>query len=256
MKAGQYGGMRLMHDFHKSLAKSHRYEHLLCWGEIYRKGFSDMVKFETNRKNTDLQRKGVDRTIFLSTGKQILVDEKARERPYQGDILLEYISNDVTRSPGWVCKPLLCDYIAVAYVPSGHAFLLPVIQLQEAWKIHGAKWIDAYHINPAKNKRYKTWNVAVPTDELFRAIGSRLRIDFTPADVNDPSAYGDLDREFAASAQAGLTLDQQLSHGRKKKKLKVPDGQLDLFDLEQDALAALWEVNFNNSFVDDEFMAS
>ncbi|MFM7468585.1 MAG: hypothetical protein ACKO37_03690 [Vampirovibrionales bacterium] len=172
--------MKPMHDFYQSLAKSHAAEDLPCWEEIYRNAFPSMVSFENHRYDMDRQRAGIDRTITLANGKQILVDEKARDRAYGNDILLEYISNSRTSAPGWVCKPLLCDYIAVAYIRSGHAFMLPVLQLQQAWERNKQDWLACYQIPPAVNRGYKTYNVAVPTDELFRAIGSQLRVRFTP----------------------------------------------------------------------------
>lgn len=172
--------MKSMHDFYESLAKSHAAEDLPCWEEIYRNAFPTMVSFQNHRYDMDRQKAGIDRTITLVNGKQILVDEKARDRVYCNDILLEYISNDHTGALGWVCKPLLCDYIAVAYMKSGHAFMLPVLQLQQAWELNKHDWLKHYRIPPARNQGYKTHNVAVPTDKLFRAIGSQLRVQFTP----------------------------------------------------------------------------
>ncbi|MCP3848952.1 MAG: hypothetical protein GY694_01750 [Gammaproteobacteria bacterium] len=114
---------------------------------------------------------------MLSTTKQILIDEKIRYADY-GDILLEYISSDKANTPGWVCKPLRADYIAYLIAPSGVCHLLPVIQLQNAWKKYGKGWIKKYQKIVAKNNGYNTISVGVPINELWPAIGKELRVNF------------------------------------------------------------------------------
>lgn len=174
-----------MHDFRKCLAASHSCADLPVWREVYEKAFPGGVIVD-HREDGDHQRAGVDRSIVMPNAKQILIDEKARFRDY-GDILLEYWSSKEHTSPGWVCKPLLCDFIAYAIIPRGMCYLLPVLPLQSAWRAHAENWISTYPRVEAKNKGYTTVSVAVPTKVLFAAIGQCLRISFS-VPVTEPHA--------------------------------------------------------------------
>jgi len=172
-------GVIKVHDFNDSLKRSHEAENLPIWEEVYRKAFPQFVKMITYRADGFWQREGVDRGIMLSTTKQILIDEKIRSKDY-GDILLEYISSDRSGSKGWVCKPLRADYIAYLIAPSGICYLLPVIQLQNAWSKYGEKWIKKYKKIVAPNKGYNTISVGVPIKELWPKIGNEFRVNFNP----------------------------------------------------------------------------
>ena len=176
IKEGKY-------DFKECLKFSHSAEDMPFWKEVYKKAFPSMAKMVNHRKNGDHQKFGIDRSIILENSKQILIDEKVRGRNLRTgivyeDILLEHISNDKNNTPGWVCKPLLCDYIAYAIAPIGKCYLLPVIQLQNAWEINGKKWISNFGNKKTPNKGYSTISTPVPIKQLFIAIGSQLRIYF------------------------------------------------------------------------------
>lgn len=190
-KKGQDGrpGVMNYHNFKESLAISHAAEDLPIWKEIYQKAFPNMVTMVNHRQDGDHQRAGIDRSIILDNSKQILIDEKVRGKNKKTgkiyrDILLEYWSNYERKIKGWVCKPLLADYIAYAIAPLGICYLLPVLQLQQAWKIQGEYWIENYRIIKAENNSiydnriYTTISVGVPVNELFKMIGSCLRISF------------------------------------------------------------------------------
>jgi len=175
---GELGGSgAVMHDFHTSLAKSHAAEDLPIWEQIYKKGFPNYIGMHSHRQDGPHQRAGVDRSVILSGSKQILIDEKVRFRNY-GDILLEYLSSREHGTPGWVCKPLLADYIAYAILAAGRCYLLPVIQLQGAWAQNKDSWLATYASVEAKNNGWTTVSCPVPEGPLFRAIGSCLRISF------------------------------------------------------------------------------
>lgn len=179
------------HNFHESLIRSHEAEDLPIWREIYEKAFPDMVEMINHRQDGEHQRAGIDRSIILANSKQILVDEKTRFKNKKtgkiyDDILLEYWSDFEKKIPGWVCKPLRADYIAYAIAPLGKCYLLPVVQLQKAWKINGDDWIEIYkppieaeNRDDYNNKIWTTISVAVPVKILFQAMGNCLRIDFT-----------------------------------------------------------------------------
>ena len=168
-----------INDFYECLEYSHQAEDLPFWGEVYCKAFPNVTAIISHREDGWWQRLGIDRSVVLSDSRRILVDEKVRKKDY-GDIALEYISRDTDNAPGWVCKPLIADYIAYAVAPKGICYLLPVIQLQLAWVKNGKQWIAKHKEVKAPNKNYNTISCGVPVAELFKAIGKELRINFTP----------------------------------------------------------------------------
>lgn len=174
-----------MHDFRDSLAKSHAAEDLPLWREVYEKAFPFFQEMLNHRMDGEHQRAGVDRSIILYNSKQILIDEKVRFKNEKTgkvytDILLEYLSDVQRKQPGWVCKPLRCDYIAYAIAPIGKCYLMPVPALQTAWAKYGSKWIEDFPICDAHNTTWTTRSVAVPVAALFPALGEMLRVNFTP----------------------------------------------------------------------------
>jgi hypothetical protein len=171
------------HDFRESKQRSHSASDLPIWEEVYRGAFPEMVSMIDHRQDGEHQRAGIDRSIILANSKQLLVDEKVRFKDY-GDILIEYISNDRTGAPGWAEKDLRCDYIAYAILPSGKCYLLPVIQLQIAWRKNKPGWLSRYGQRSATNCTYNTINCPVPVDVIFPAMGSAFRVSFAPLITN------------------------------------------------------------------------
>ena len=179
---GNHGEMK-PHNFKKSLAKSHSASDLPFWKEIYQSAFPTMIAMVDHREDGEHQRAGIDRSIILSNSKQILIDEKTRSKNEKTgkiytDIALEYWSDRDKKIPGWVCKPLRADYIAYAIAPLGICYLLPVIQLQQAWDDKGEEWIEEYPIVNAVNESWITVSVGVPPEILYPVIGRFLRIEF------------------------------------------------------------------------------
>ena len=166
-----------MNNFNKDIAFSHSAEDLEIWETIYAKAFPGLQTFTNVREDGELQRHGIDRTLILSSGKAIYIDEKVRRENY-GDILLEYVSNDKKNTPGWCEKPLFCDYIAYAVLPNNTCYMLPVESLQTAWGRNKKEWINKYGIRTAKNQGYQTLNCPLPINVLFKAMGETLRIKF------------------------------------------------------------------------------
>ncbi|KKL13367.1 hypothetical protein LCGC14_2526470 [marine sediment metagenome] len=194
VKAGQLGEIKLPHNFAESLAMSHSYSDLPIWLEIYRQAFPEMSVCVDHRQDGDHQRAGIDRSITLENSKQILIDEKVRGRNKKTglvyeDIALEYWSDVDRKVPGWVCKPLLADYICYAIAPLGKAYLLPVPQLQSAFSSHQAEWLRNYRIIDADNKfngrTWKTRSVCIEPPVLFKAIGECLRVRFVAMELED-----------------------------------------------------------------------
>lgn len=174
----------VVHDFDECLRMSHAAEDLPIWKEVYSEAFPTMVGMHNHRADGDHQRQGVDRTIVMENSKVIYIDEKVRgvskkTGKVYDDILLEFLSDERRGTPGWVCKPLLSDYIAYAIVPLGKCYLLPVLQLQLAWDRYKDSWLRRKWLR-AINKGWVTVNVALSAAELFPKIGEALRVEFRP----------------------------------------------------------------------------
>src|SRR5688572_29161879 len=108
---GQPSGV--VHDFGASLAQSNRHTDAPWWRDVYRTAFPSLRSMVSVKEDGWAQRGGIDRVLTLSSGRTIYVDEKVREKDY-GDIILEQWSDVERRKPGWIQKPLACEYIAYA----------------------------------------------------------------------------------------------------------------------------------------------
>lgn len=169
-----------VHDFHKSLAESHAYADAPWWEDVYRSAFPRVRSMVCVRDDGWAQRGGIDRIITLGCGRIIPVDEKVRKEDWP-DILLERWSDEARQLPGWVQKPLACEFIAYALVPSQRCYLLPTLTLQAAWRQHGRGWCEQYKPIRARNNGYVTLSVAVPTDTLLSAVSDAMCITWDPA---------------------------------------------------------------------------
>ncbi|SFS12364.1 hypothetical protein [Sphingomonas jatrophae] len=143
------------------------------WMDTYRRAFPRLRSAVAVRQDGWAQRAGVDRVLTLACGRTFTVDEKVRAEEWP-DILLEQWSDESRRVPGWVQKPLACDFIAYAYAPSGVCYLLPVVPLQRAWRLNGRDWIKRYGTRRAQNVGYVTANVPVPRSVLLVAIAEAM----------------------------------------------------------------------------------
>lgn len=167
-----------LHNFKESLARSHRHADAPWWNEVYKGAFRTLQTTVDNRADGVRQRLGIDRLIVLKCGRTFTVDEKVREKNY-GDFLLERWSDLARKSPGWIQKPLLCDYIAYAVVPIATCWLFPTIALQGAWKTNGRKWLAEYGTKESFNEGWITENVPVPRAVLLKAITDQLTVRWT-----------------------------------------------------------------------------
>jgi hypothetical protein len=157
------------HDFRSSLALSNSYSEAPWWYDIYRRAFPTLVSAVSVRDDGWAQRGGIDRVLTLACGRTYTVDEKIRTNVWP-DILLEEWSDEERRSPGWVQKPLACDFIAYAFAPARKCYLLPVAPLQRAWRLHGEAWAQTYGYRRARNHGYVTASVPVPIRVLMVEI--------------------------------------------------------------------------------------
>ena len=176
-----------MNDFKKDLEFSHSASDDPMWTIIYGRAFPGFKSMTDNRCDSQMQRVGVDRTLIMRSGKAVYIDEKAR-RPdkYTGtesfknniDIMLEYVSNDRKKSPGWSEKDLFCDYIAYNIIAIKRCFLFPVPQMQSAWFANKEAWLNLYGTRAAKNYGYKTLNYPVPYKVLYREILGLFHVEW------------------------------------------------------------------------------
>lgn len=179
-----------VNDFQECLARSHAASDLPFWPECYRKAFPTMIAMHDHRQDGAHQRQGIDRSIVLSNGTTIWVDEKVRGtnritgKIYR-DIALEEWSVEERKVPGWAVKSLFANYVAYAIAPLGICYMLPVLQLQQAWANNSAEWKRKYFQVRARNSNYTTVSWAIPVPELFKAIGDCLRINFSPFSMEE-----------------------------------------------------------------------
>lgn len=159
----------VVHNFNERLRYSQQASAESFWNRVYTKAFPDMVNHMPCNGNTLSQRLGIDRVIHLSSGRTLYIDEKKREKVYS-DILLEYISNDSSGTPGWMDKDLQIDYLAYAFMPTKRVYLFDWLMLRRAWLQYKDTWLNKYERIPAKNEGYTTWSVAVPIPVLHKAV--------------------------------------------------------------------------------------
>lgn len=168
----------MTHDFKERLAWSHRQSDRPFWGDVYRAAFPDFSTMHDVREDGWAQRGGIDRQVLLKDGTVLKIDEKARDRRDGGDILLEVWTDDSRETPGWMEKPLTCDFIAYAFVPSRTCYLLPYQLLRQAWAKHRSHWWATCQHVRAPNRGYHTLSLAVPTHELLTALTSAITVSW------------------------------------------------------------------------------
>lgn len=169
-----------IHDFQDSLQRSAAQADAPWWPEIYRRAFPSMVSMVSVRQDGWAQRGGIDRVLTLASGRTISIDEKVRDKDWP-DIALERWSDEARKTPGWVQKPLACEFIAYAFVPSRRCYLLPTLTLQRAWRAFGREWCEIYPEIRAQNKGYVTVSVGVPIAALLSALGDVMLVDWGAA---------------------------------------------------------------------------
>ena len=202
------------HDFRERLDFSHRLADAPWWEPVYRRAFPDFVTMVDLRQDGWHQRAGRDRAIVLSTGRTLYVDEKGREKDWP-DVAVEIWSQypkgqrqaRYPRRPGaiegWSRKPLDCDFLAYAFVPSRRCHLFPFLGVRAAVVKHGAQWGQEAASNfessqrgqrphtglrwiHSPNRSYDTISLGVPLAQFLAAINDALTITWTEADEGQP----------------------------------------------------------------------
>lgn len=181
-----------------SLRYSHSQADASWWDEVYRTAFPDMVTTVDLRHDGWHQKAGRDRAIVLSSGRVLYVDEKVRRNAYR-DVALEIWSVYPKGArppfppkdgcvPGWARKPLDCDYLAYAFVPTQVCYLLPfftlravVTQQARMFRDKATATEDGYRWVVANNSRYDTVSIAVPLDALLRMMNDAMTVTWRAA---------------------------------------------------------------------------
>lgn len=164
------------------------------WLSFYQGIWPDLHAAIRIEGRCEWQLRGVDRLLVLGGGKQILIDEKKREKDY-GDILLEVWDGvpfdeydaelrKLTARPtkkGWAWNPhKMTDYVAYSIPTAGKAYLLPyeLLRMTMERKIDGWKQDSQKYPKAARNPSYWTINVAVPWDVLSAALAETMIVAF------------------------------------------------------------------------------
>lgn len=156
------GRLGAMNDFKERYEFAEGGKNEDFWDNVYKKAFPNITNHMRGKKEyCQSQIQGVDRIIYLENGKTITIDEKIRETVYN-DFALEFISNDVKNTPGWMEKDLSIDYLAYAFLPTKTAYLLDWRMLKRVWEHYKSEWKNKYFIAKAPNQHYVTHSVCVP----------------------------------------------------------------------------------------------
>lgn len=167
-------------NFGDDLRLSHGLSGDPAWDDYYHQLFPTLVKAVEIPADGDMQRKGVDRILFLENGQQLTVDEKVRRCDVKyRDVLLERYSDAARRTPGWAIDDhKKCDYVAYAIPYHKVCYFMPFPLLRAAFKEHGAEWREQFGWRKAPNdyqgRTWVTYNVPVPWPVLSAALIAQM----------------------------------------------------------------------------------
>jgi len=165
--------MAMEHNFQDDLARSHRDARLPFWKAIYEQAFPDFASMSAPVIDLGMQKRGIDRVITLAGGRELYIDEKVRTRT-RPDILFEKWSSVEHKRPGWIEKPLDCDYIAYAFTDSRVCYVIPYQGMKRIWRAHEQEWTSRYGRNcqlwESRNKDYTTAFLPVPLGVVLLAM--------------------------------------------------------------------------------------
>jgi hypothetical protein len=180
--------------FEKDLRYSEDQVNRDFWNSVYLKAFGDHSS--TAITGCNAQNDGVDRVLTLPNQRMILVDEKVQRRHHtivwdgekQDSLWIEEYSVVEKKIPGWAMKPLRVEYILYGFPTAGRAHLLPVLQLQAAYKIYWQEWKQNNWWRLTKkesNDGYHTSGFTVPINVLKRAITDVMTIEVKQEEMKE-----------------------------------------------------------------------
>lgn len=146
-----------------------------CW----KRWWPEATRTPVTDRQTQLS--GID--AFLYAGKaKVAVEEKVRARDY-GDVLLELVSNDRTRTPGWSVKGAASRLLLYAFADTRRAWVFPMTAVQVVTNLNASRWRGRYGEKIAKNPGYNSVNVAVPFEVFMHVIDMEHGIVLCPTCV-------------------------------------------------------------------------
>ena len=157
-----------VHSFQNDLQGSETDE-LQKWWERRYKRFPGIVSLVRNQADNEAQRRGVDTLVFTANDRVFRIDEKCDTYPPK-NYFLEYVSVDRFGAPGWIEKPLSCDFIAYGFINHNRCDFLPWPLLQLAWQQNGELWKRTYRPSSVQNSSYQTKGVPVPRGVVWNAM--------------------------------------------------------------------------------------
>lgn len=137
---------------------------------IFKEMFPGCTEIEYHDDDLGRQFVGIDATIHAN-GEAYPIEIKIRYRNAKtgklyNDVLLEFISNDVSGDPSWVVKETYSEYFIYLIPELGVGYKFSAVLLQRAWERLGESWKAKYGVKKAFNRQYYTHNVAVPWPTL------------------------------------------------------------------------------------------
>ena len=155
--------------FDDDLRESLEDKYKIIWWEFYKKTFPSLLRFKrVSSKEENI--KGYDRILCVGKHNKIILIEEKEDKYKTGNFFLEYISNDSTRSPGWICKPLKAEYIAYYFINYNKHYLFDTRLLQYVWIVNNEDWKYKYGIKIVPNIDYNTLGVAVPINKVLQEV--------------------------------------------------------------------------------------
>lgn len=130
----------------------------------------------------DLQRFGVDLTLFLPNGEMLFLQVKTREKDYcrnlpsqKKDVLIEYFSSIEGRKLGWIDGYSPVDFLVIVYRDTGRLEIFPWKPLQAAWRRYHPDWLRKYPSRTTRSRGYRgelftSLSLAVPVGVIRAAI--------------------------------------------------------------------------------------
>lgn len=179
--------MSTVHDFQASKAFSNDARLQALADHLLRQMHGEQAYIQ--RMNHDggyraAQHLGRDLSVHLPNGEQVFYDEKYDN--YDNDrIVLEYLSSEEERKPGWIESSLSIHALLYVKVKRRQGYIWPWAALQRAWRIRREAWVanakggkEGYVISRCRNiQGFTTVSVCVPVHMVELAIRYASRVE-------------------------------------------------------------------------------
>ena len=170
----------MSYSFPQRLSWAIEYSKDPIWEKIYRSYFPTVLTITNHYLHSGPhQQQGIDRALELSNGSRITIEEKIRKSgPERADFLIEFenIGKNGNKTPGWVEKPLTCDYLMFHYKDSQESYLFPWPLMQQAWWQNKAAWLKKYEVLSIRREHN---TLAIPREAFYQAIVAETYRNFS-----------------------------------------------------------------------------